>query len=244
VSPTWDPWSAALVCGLLCAVLGALVPVLVGRLPEPDPPLEPYPGEPPKEPYAAIAARRGLRPGSVLASAVAGAVIGRAVGWDPVLVGLVPLVPVGVALAVIDWRTRLLPSRIVLPTTALAVLLGCLGWAVARDPDDLVRGLVGLLAVRSFYWLLWRVNATGMGFGDVRLAGLTGFVLGHLGWGELLLGTYAPFLVFGLPGLLLALARRDRALLKKAFPFGPSMLVGALIGIAVGEQLLASLVAR
>jgi leader peptidase (prepilin peptidase)/N-methyltransferase len=161
-----------------------------------------------------------------------------------VLVGLVALVPVGVALAVIDWHTRLLPSRIVLPATAAAVLLGCLGWAVTGDRDDLVRGLLGLLAVRSFYWLLWRVNATGMGFGDVRLAGLMGFVLGHLGWGELLLGTYAPFLIFGLPGLLLAVLRRDRALLRKAYPFGPSMLVGAVVGIALGEQLLAGLVAR
>ena len=71
-----------------------------------------------------------------------------------------------------------------------------------------------------------------MGFGDVRLAALLGLALGHVGWAELLVGVYSGFLVFGLPGLLLALVRWDRALLRTAFPFGPFMLVGALLGAA------------
>lgn len=239
-----SPWLTAVGCAVVCGALGMVVPRLIARVPEPDPPAEPYPGEPPKAPYVEIAARPRLLLGSVVASFLAGGVVGWGVGWESALVGLVLLVPAGVALAVIDWHTRLLPSRIVLPATLAVVLLALLGWAVSGSAADLVRGLVGLVAVRSFYWLLWRVHATGMGFGDVRLSALTGFVLGHLGWGELLVGTYAPFLIFGLPGLALAVLRRDRALLRKAFPFGPSMLVGALVGVVLGEQVLAGLVAR
>ena len=81
------------------------------------------------------------------------------------------------------------------------------------------------MAVRSFFWVLWWFHSAGMGFGDVRLAALLGFALGQLGWGEVVVGAYSGFLVFGLPGLLLAIVRRDRALLKSAFPFGPFMLV-------------------
>ena len=46
-----------------------------------------------------------------------------------------------------------------------------------------------------------------------------------------MVGTYASFLLFGLPGLVVALARRDRSLLRTAYPFGPSMLVGAVVGV-------------
>ena len=163
-----------------------------------------------------------------------GAIVGAVVGRDWWLVALVPLVPVCVALAVVDWHTRLLPSRIVLPATAYVLVVALVGWGLSGDPDDLVRAAIGLVIARSAYWLLWFVHSAGMGFGDVRLAALLGFSLGHVGWGELLLGMYAGFLVFGLPGLLLALVRWDRALLKTPFPFGPFMLVGALIGLVVG----------
>jgi leader peptidase (prepilin peptidase) / N-methyltransferase len=80
-----------------------------------------------------------------------------------------------------------------------------------------------------------------MGFGDVRLAALLGLVLGRLGVAELVVGVYAGFLVFGLPGLLLALVRRDRALLRAAYPFGPFMVVGALIGVLTGPAVIDSL---
>ena len=40
---------------------------------------------------------------------------------------------------------------------------------------------------------------------------------------------------------MLAIVRRDRALLKSAFPFGPFMLVGALIGVLVGSAIWSSL---
>lgn len=236
------PVLAAVLGAVLAGVLGALVPGLIARLPEPEPAPEPFPGEPPKVAYDVLAARRGLRVACVTASALAGGLVGAAVGWEPALVGLVPLVPVGVALAVVDWHTRLLPSRVVLPATAALGALAVVGWAVTGDADDLIRAAVAMLAVRSFYWLLWRVRASGMGFGDVRLSALLGLTLGHLGWPEVLVGTYAPFLIFGLPGLLLAVVRRDRSLLRTPYPFGPAMLVGALVGVVAGEPLLAGLV--
>jgi leader peptidase (prepilin peptidase) / N-methyltransferase len=234
---------AALVSAVCGAVGGWFVPALIRRIPEPEPEPEPekVPAEGPKEPYADIAALPGLAWKAAIASAACAAIVGAAVGREWALVILVPLVPLSVALAVIDWRTRLLPTRLVRPATGVAIVLGLIGWAVTRDPDDLVRGAIALVAVRSVFWVLWWFHSAGMGFGDVRLAALLGFALGQLGWGEVVVGVYSGFLVFGLPGLLLAIARRDRSLLKSAFPFGPFMLVGALIGVVVGSVVWSSL---
>ena len=70
-----------------------------------------------------------------------------------------------------------------------------------------------------------------MGYGDVRLAGLLGIALGWLGWSELLTGVYAGFLLGGVGGLALSLLRLvDR----RAYPFGPFMLLGALVGVLAG----------
>ena len=220
-------------CAVVAGLGGLLVPRLIRALPEPEP-TEPVAGEDPKPPYVEVGSRPGLAWQCGLAALVVGAVVGAAVGRDWWLAALVPLVPVCVALAVVDWHTRLLPSRIVLPATAYVLVVALAGWGISGDHEDLVRAVIGLVAARSVYWLLWFIHSAGMGFGDVRLAALLGFSLGHVGWGELAVGMYAGFLVFGLPGLLLALVKRDRALLRTAYPFGPFMLAGALVGLVTG----------
>jgi leader peptidase (prepilin peptidase) / N-methyltransferase len=221
-------WATALVAALLCGAAGLLVPPLVGRLPGPE--------------YAAVAARPGLARTSALVSALAGGLAGLVVGWAWVLPAVLLVVPVGVALSVVDLHTRLLPKALVLPLTGAVAVLLLLAAGLEHDPAALVRAGVGLAAARTLYWLLWRVRSSGMGFGDVRLAAPLGAVLGYLGWAELVVGLWSGFLVFGLPGLVLALVRRDREMLRTAYPFGPAMLAGALIGLLVGALLLDALI--
>jgi leader peptidase (prepilin peptidase)/N-methyltransferase len=239
VSPALVVTVSAAVAGLL----GLLVPRAVAALPEPER-SEAAPGEDPKPLYVDVAARPGLAWWAAGASAVSAAIVALALGDELWLVALVPLVPVCVTLAVVDWHTRLLPSRLVLPATAYAVVVALVLWPVTGSADDLVRAAIGLAVARGFFWLLWFIHAAGMGFGDVRLAALLGIALGYLGWAELLTGIYSGFLVFGLPGLLLALVRWDRSLLKTAFPFGPFMLGGALIGLLCGPWVAAYLAWR
>jgi leader peptidase (prepilin peptidase)/N-methyltransferase len=82
-----------------------------------------------------------------------------------------------------------------------------------------------------------------MGFGDVKLAGLLGGVLGYLSWGALLTGAFLGFLFGALAGVLLIAGRRaDR---KTAVPFGPFMIFGAWVSVlgacGLGEAYLRSL---
>lgn len=250
---------AALGAGLLCGLLGLLVPRLVAEVPEPAPrdpvPGDPVPGDPVqgdsategsaseevKPLYADLAARPHLAVRAALASLGAGALLGAATGWDWPLVWLVPLVPVAVALSFIDWHTRLLPRLVVLPATlATVVAMVAVGLATG-ERDALVRALVAMVAVRSFFWLLWFVRSAGMGFGDVRLAALVGLVLGWVGWGTVAIGVWVGFVAFAVPGVLLAVVRRDRALLRQAFPFGPFMAAGALVGLVWGPAVAGAL---
>jgi leader peptidase (prepilin peptidase)/N-methyltransferase len=233
-----DTLLAALVAAVLAGLGGLLVPRLIARVPEPAPKADPTPDdEPPKTPYAAIAARPGLGPRSALVSAVSGALVGVVTGLDWPLVWLVPLVPVAVALAVIDWHTKLLPRVIVIPATLAAILVVTVVGLATDQPDALVRAMVAMVVARSFFWVLWFVRSAGMGFGDVRLAAPVGLVLGWAGWDELALGLWVGFVAFALPAVGLAIVRRDRTMLKKSFPFGPFMVLGALAGLVWGTAL-------
>ncbi|MGZ4498052.1 MAG: prepilin peptidase [Nocardioides sp.] len=234
--------AAALAAAVVAAAGGLLVPAVVRRLPEPEPDPVLVEAEGPKPWYADLAAARGLAGGSALASAVAAGAIGAVLGWDWALVFLVPLVPVGVLLAFVDARTRLLPSRVVLPALAGVLVLAGVAALADGDPAAYLRALVAMVVVRSFFWLMWRIHSAGLGFGDVRLSAVLGVALGYLGWGPLVVGVYSSFLLLGVPGLALALVRRDRSLLRTAFPFGPAMLAGALLGVLAGAPLWAHLV--
>jgi leader peptidase (prepilin peptidase)/N-methyltransferase len=254
---------AALVAGAAGAVTGAFVPRLIARVPEPEPEpvLEPAadraserdagsgsehdgeiakagrPGdtepavEEPKELYVDLAARPGLRWKTSVASAVVAGLLGARLGFHPALALALYLAPVGVALAVIDWRTRLLPTRLVGPSYAVVAVLVVLAALIDGDFHALVTAGLGWLVAGGTFFVLWFVYPRGMGYGDVRLSGVLGIALGYLGWPELLTGVYAGFLLGGVGGLLLSVLRLvDR----KAYPFGPFMLVGAVVGVVAG----------
>lgn len=155
----------------------------------------------------------------------------RALGDAAAVVAYGGFAVLSVVLAVIDLRTHRLPHAIVLPSYPVAWILLGLASVVHRDGGAFLRATIGMLVLFVGYALLRLVQPGGMGGGDVTLAGLVGFLLGYLGWDPLLVGAIAGFLVGGLFSLvLIAVRRADR---KTAVPFGPWMLLGAWIGIAV-----------
>src|SRR3954469_2492062 len=208
-------------------------------MPEGDATVDVAAVEEPPEPFADIARLPGLAWKSAVVAAAAGAVVGAAVGWEWALVLWVPLVPVSVALAVVDWRTRLLPTAVIRPTYGVVIALVLVGWAVTGDTDAVVRAALGWLVAGGLYALLWLIYPRGLGFGGVRLGGVLGIALGWVGWGTLLVGVYAGFLLGGVLGGLLSVLR---IVDRKGFPFGPFMLIGALVGLLWGEALWSALV--
>jgi leader peptidase (prepilin peptidase) / N-methyltransferase len=162
-------------------------------------------------------------------------VLAARIGLEPELPAFLYLGAIGVALALIDLDVKRLPNVIVLPSYVVALVL--LGAAAVAGGDGwpLLRAGLGMAALYAFYFLLLVVYPKGMGFGDVKLAGVLGLYLGWLGWPEVVTGAFLGFLLGGLVGGgLMALHRAGR---KTQIPFGPFMLLGALLAVLWGGVL-------
>lgn len=145
------------------------------------------------------------------------------------------LAAVSVALALIDLDVHRLPNAIVLPAYPVgAVLLALASWG-SGDWSSLLRASIGCAALYAFYFVLMVVYPRGMGFGDVKLAGVLGLYLGWVGWGALVVGAFAAFLLGGLFSVALLATRR--ASRSSGIPFGPWMLLGCGVGVVAGEPL-------
>jgi leader peptidase (prepilin peptidase)/N-methyltransferase len=152
-----------------------------------------------------------------------------------ILIAFLWLAGVSVALALIDLDTHKLPNAIVLPSYLVGGILLAAAGILNNSLDALIGAGVGMAALWTAYFLMAMLYPGGMGFGDVKLAGVLGLYLGFLGWGALLVGAFAAFFLGGLYAIGLMIARKaDR---KSGIPFGPWMLIGAWIGIFFGTAL-------
>lgn len=142
-----------------------------------------------------------------------------------------------VILSAIDLEHRRLPNRVLGPAALLAVLVLSAAAALTRDWRPLLGAAAGALAYGLPILAIGLAVPSGMGGGDVKLAGYLGLHLGWLGLGHVLVGALSGFLLGGVAGVvLLATGRKGR---KDPIPFGPFMAAGALAAVAAGPQVLA-----
>jgi leader peptidase (prepilin peptidase)/N-methyltransferase len=107
------------------------------------------------------------------------------------------------------------------PRLLLAAAAGTAGWGV------LVTALLAAAAMAALFLVLAVVGS--MGLGDVKLAGVTGLMLGALGWSAVTTGVVAGFGAGAVAALWLLVrgASRDSHL-----AFGPAIIIGAAVAIA------------
>jgi leader peptidase (prepilin peptidase) / N-methyltransferase len=165
-----------------------------------------------------------------------------AVGWDWRLLPVLWLVPVGVAVSVIDLRTLIVPTRIVWPALGVSVVLSAA--AVAARGGEwswLLTAGVGALALSGPLFLIWFINPRGMGFGDVRLSVLLGWTVGFYAGSRPAAGAIGALLALALASVVgvvmgvVVLGARGR---KAQVPFGPSLVIGAFTCALLAEPLL------
>lgn len=233
-------WGMAIPAVLAAAAV--LVAVLVG--PRLIGAVEPYEGE----------TARGRAPNRLtiaIVTAVAVILVTLALRRTdvPALPAYLYLTDAGVVLAFVDARVHRLPDAIVLPSYLVLAALLALGAVVDRFTwgywgndartigAQLTGAAVGAAIPLLFFGLLYLIPRSGLGLGDVKLSGLLGAALGWTGRTSdaplaLILGIFSA----GLWAAFLLVTRRARR--TDAIPYGPHLLLGALLALVVGAGVL------
>lgn len=138
---------------------------------------------------------------------------------------------VGAWITHVDIRDHRIPNRVVVPLAG-AVFALCAGAAlVDGSADPLVRAALGGLGLGLFYAVLRAASGGALGGGDVKLAVPVGALLAWDGWIAFFAGSGLAFLIGGAWSMALLATRRGSA--KTPIAFGPFMVLGATVGLAI-----------
>jgi len=134
-----------------------------------------------------------------------------------------------VAISAIDVEHLRIPSSIVYAAAGLGAPLLVLASAGTHRWSALLSALIGGAAAFGAFFALFFAVPKGIGFGDVRLAGLCGAFLGWIGYREVAAGFLLSFIIAGVPAaILLALHKVQR---RTQLPFGPFMAAGTFLTV-------------
>jgi leader peptidase (prepilin peptidase) / N-methyltransferase len=183
----------------------------------------------------AVVTRAPARPGTarvlvvtvVLALLLTGA--GLLAGLRPGLAALVWAAGAAVVLAQVDLAVHRLPDRVVFPSIAVVTAAWLADAVVLGTWDALLRAVVAGLTAFGAAVAAALVSPGGMGFGDVKLLGLLGVLLGWFGWPVLGLGVILGFVAGALGTVVLLVLRR--AGWRSEVALGPSLLLGAALAL-------------
>jgi leader peptidase (prepilin peptidase)/N-methyltransferase len=134
-----------------------------------------------------------------------------------------------VPITLTDLERRIIPNKITLRAAIAAVAIGLL-----TRPSGVPEQLIAGAAAGAFLLVLAIVHPSGMGMGDVKLAGVLGLFLGR---------TVAVAIAVGVFGVALAgiaiLIRKGIAKGRKTgVPFAPFLAIGAVVALLAGPALL------
>lgn len=137
-----------------------------------------------------------------------------------------------VALAAVDWERHLLPNRILYPTLVAVGAGEIVAAAATGDWSHLWVAAVAGLCFFGLLWLLYASRPGRLGFGDVRLGGLIGLLVGWQGPASvdlaLLAGCGAGLVIAG------AAMLTGRAGTKTHWPLGTFLALGAVVALGAG----------
>jgi prepilin signal peptidase PulO-like enzyme (type II secretory pathway) len=170
----------------------------------------------------------GLYPALEAATAILFALAGLADGPTAALGPTLVLLSVLVVATATDLGHRIIPNRLILGGLAVGALA-----LLPEPPARWLGAFEGGALLFAITYALAVLSRGGFGGGDVKLAGLMGFLLGP---GLGILALLVAFLVGGLAGLfLLSTGRKGR---KDAIPFGPYLALGGTFAALVGDHVL------
>ncbi len=143
----------------------------------------------------------------------------------------------------IDLKHGLILNKVVYPAAAVAMVvlsvdfflpeLGIFGGRVFWPQPEILSGLVGGAVGFLFLLIPAVISPGGMGWGDVKMAGLIGLVTG---FPLVIVAIFTGIVLGGLVAIVLVLLKiRGR---KETIPFGPFLSLGAIAALLWGPEIL------
>jgi leader peptidase (prepilin peptidase)/N-methyltransferase len=131
--------------------------------------------------------------------------------------------------ALIDLEHRIIPNKITLPGAVAAIAITAL-----THPGHLPEQLIAGAAAFTFLLVAVLAYPSGMGMGDVKLAGVMGLFLGR----DVAPAMLVAMLVGSVVGLGVIARKGAKEGRKTAMPFGPFLAVGGLVGLFAGHPIV------
>ena len=158
-------------------------------------------------------------------------------GLHPISFLLMFFASISIALSLIDFDTLRLPDVITL-FASIVTVVSFVGISLYEGSwTRFIHSLIGACIYGVFYFTMWFLTrGRGLGFGDVKLAPLLGFVAGWFSFSAVFIGIAGSFILGGIPAGLLLLF----GILKRGtkIPFGPALISGVWVGIIWGRPLV------
>lgn len=137
------------------------------------------------------------------------------------------------AITLIDLIHQLIPDSLVVAIVVITILFRIVGYYINSDSLNILDSLSGSLVAGGLFLLIVLISKGGMGGGDVTLISSLGFVLGLKG---ILVTIFISFIIGSIVSvLLLSFKLKTR---KDPIPFGPFIVIGFLITLLYGDQLI------
>lgn len=169
---------------------------------------------------------------SALMTGLAFGLLAVRLGAVPALAAYCALMAGLVAVSVVDARIGIVPRAVLYPSFA-AMAVGLLAAsAVDSRWRPLGNAAIGGAAAFAVFFALWWFFPRGLGYGDVRLAGVLGTALGWIGFGEIYVGFLVGCACGAVLGVVLMVGRGTGR--KTRLPFGPPLALGCAFGVLWG----------
>ena len=140
-----------------------------------------------------------------------------------------------IIISVIDLEHGLILNKVVYPALVVALLLALIPqpWLAERLVDRVANAALGGAIGFGLFFLIAIVSRGGMGWGDVKLAGLIGLATGFpLVFFSIILGAILGAVV------AVALVVAKKRTFKETLPFGPFLALAAIVTLLWGSNIL------
>ncbi|MHB8440042.1 MAG: prepilin peptidase [Acidimicrobiales bacterium] len=177
----------------------------------------------------------------VVGAAILGVLAAR-IGAD-VMLGAYCVLALGLlGISAVDLERYIIPSRMLYPTLGSVTALLLVSSAVDDRWGSMARAAIAGVAAFVAFFAVHLAVPKGMGFGDVRLAGVVGISAGWLGLGHAFVAFFAAFVLGAVIGTVVMLVSGGGR--KTRVPFGPFLAAGAFVSILWGNPIVRDLFHR